>query len=96
MTNTKFYFRSGLQAAELRSLSLLAYFGSHQNISSAISVHEYILNHSTVCSISLASLKLCNVCDDVSKLLQKYVFVGFHRGAFSKFVGYNSSSENDP
>ncbi|CAB4028174.1 Hypothetical predicted protein, partial [Paramuricea clavata] len=55
----------GLQASELRSLSLLSYFGSHQSISSVKSVQEYILQHSTVHSIPLACLEFYSACDDV-------------------------------
>ena len=56
-----------MQASDLRSLSLLSYFGSEQDVSSVESVQEYIMKHSTVHSISLDHIELYSMCDDVSQ-----------------------------
>ena len=67
-----FYFfvysdRVSLQASELRSLSLLSYFGSsQQSTSNVITVQEHILHHCTVYSLPISTLRIYNCSENVS------------------------------
>ncbi|XP_046850669.1 polynucleotide 5'-hydroxyl-kinase NOL9-like isoform X2 [Xenia sp. Carnegie-2017] len=58
--------RKGVQASDLRMLSLLSYFGMHQNVSSSFTLQEYIQNHAATYSIPISALKIQNIYDDVS------------------------------